>query len=79
MSTVAVSREIRKVFDIIINLLVTFEELMVNIAYGEHQTIGGRKPRFRSVIVGVVSAINTIKTAKRYPVCGLFFGGSFAI
>ncbi|AEN66275.1 hypothetical protein Entas_3557 [Enterobacter soli] len=52
---------------------------MVNIAYGEHQTIGGRKPRFRSVIVGVVSAINTIKSAKRHPVCGLFFGGRFAI
>jgi len=40
-STAAVIREIRKMFDIIINLLVTFEELMVNIAYGLKQTIGG--------------------------------------
>ncbi|GJK54050.1 hypothetical protein TUM17561_14680 [Enterobacter cloacae] len=50
-------------FDIIVNLLVTFEELIVNIAHGSAPTIGGRGLRFRSVIVGVVSAINTIKSA----------------
>lgn len=42
MKTVAESREIRKVFDIIINLLVTFEELKVNITDGEREAIGGR-------------------------------------
>ena len=63
MKTVAESREIRKVFDIIINLLVTFEELKVNIADGEREARGGREPAGGNVIVGVISAINTIETA----------------
>ena len=63
MKTVAESREIRNVFDIIINLLVTFEELKINIADGGRETRGGRKWAGGNVIVGVVSAINSIETA----------------
>jgi hypothetical protein len=43
MRTAAEIREMRNVFDIIINLLVTLEELKVNIAYGVWQAIGGRQ------------------------------------
>jgi hypothetical protein len=41
MRTAAEIREMRNVFDIIINLLVTLEELKVNITYAIGQAIGG--------------------------------------
>lgn len=63
MRTVAEIRERRNVFDIIINLLVTFEELKVNIADGGREARGGRAWVGGNVIVGVVSLINTIETA----------------
>jgi hypothetical protein len=41
MRTAAEIRDMWNVFDIIINLLVTFDELKVNIAYGVGQAIEG--------------------------------------
>jgi hypothetical protein len=40
MSTAAVIREMRNLFDIIFNLLVTFEKLEANISQSKSQAIG---------------------------------------
>ncbi|MBA4710908.1 MAG: hypothetical protein H2205_00205 [Citrobacter pasteurii] len=62
MKTAAEIREMRNVFVIIINLLVTLWELKVNIADERGETRGGREPAGGNVIAGVVSVINTIET-----------------
>ncbi|MBJ8958110.1 hypothetical protein [Citrobacter youngae] len=62
MKTAAEIREMRNVFVIIINLLVTLWELKINIADERGETRGEREPAGGNVIVGVVSVINTIET-----------------